>query len=1081
MRWLNSIRSLCFGALCLAAAVESSAQTYHPPTGQIYQIKDSMELRFAAMRDTMPDSLFYHEGGEYAEFQKWFRHWEVRAPQGSINTYDQVMQGYVARQAHSNSGFRSNDDPWVELGPKRRTLGMVGIGPIRNIVISDVSVDHMLCTSSSGGLFYTTDGAETWQNAGTDTEWPHSGCAHAAYYPGQTHNWYGVSAYGHERIAYIGGVYRTVNGPGAWEQAPVADYNDLNGPDTQIKKLLFDRKQTANGDHRLFIAADNGLYYSDNPAAPDPSWNYVTMGIPNSITDTFPSATVEPAVRVWDIEYLPYDPLQPTDTLCAAVKFTVHDADTVRAVWRFMLSVDNGDSWNEIQTQPAIDLSVSYATVETSAAAPNAFYCLAAKSNSWVQAYDAPTQVWTPMASGFNTTYGAGHGFGVDQFDANSIFVSHAVGVPGYLKWYYSGISHGLPATGHVDIEDVVGDANTQGVIWVANHGGVSRLAVNATTWSSTWEDKSDGLGVAEVDAMATSQNVPDYIVLGLYHDHSVITHATYEPMNWDPDYAKLAIGGDGTRCLIERSNENAVYASGQIGAWMRDDSASGPSPALNVNYISVPSQWWSEGDLNHERESHLYRATLFNEDTIHYWGNNNGVRFPKTHYNREIEINRSFTKGTSPVVVSDFAHDPKVSHPDLAVDSFNIAVWDNEMFWWVHSNPANPDHLYVSIRNWDWQSRVYRTTQIDNPDVNAVKASWEEVPHPRRVELYTNDSLRQPSLTAVAFDPEDENTIYLAYASSQFLGGYNEPYGNRMVFKMDVSDLGQYPPGDLPFDCPGTPCGDITMNLPNTFIDIGALMAEQGSDGGLYVATEAGVYFTDNKRIAAFDPAQPEDPDDMTNMSGWVKLGGALPHVSSRGIEANYQVNRVRVGLTGRGVWEHHLHCPDTLNFTETGTYGTDRYLEAMQQISSAAVVPTGLDVHYRAGEEIHLTPGFHAQNGSRFHAFIHPCDAPGNSFQPKMIQVPNAPLADMEEVDGQQSIQLFPNPATGAFTILADFIPKKGTATVRVYGPTGNLALSSAMQGPKHRVDANGLHGLYMVVVESADVQKTAKIILQ
>ncbi len=84
-------------------------------------------------------------------------------------------------------------------------------------------------------------------------------------------------------------------------------------------------------------------------------------------------------------------------------------------------------------------------------------------------------------------------------------------------------------------------------------------------------------------------------------------------------------------------------------------------------------------------------------------------------------------------------------------------------------------------------------------------------------------------------------------------------------------------------------------------------------------------------------------------------------------------------------------------------------------------------------------------------------------------------------KEGEVQEGLRLFPNPADGFFAVIADFFPEKDDANVRVYGPTGNLALSFAMQGPKHRVDASGLHGLFMVVVESAGVLKTAKIILQ
>ncbi|MBK7620720.1 MAG: hypothetical protein IPJ10_15580 [Flavobacteriales bacterium] len=168
---------------------------------------------------------------------------------------------------HNGSTFKSNNDPWQELGPKRRRNNMLGIGPIRNLIISEDNLDHMLCTSGSGGLFYTTNATTncTWQNAGTDLSWRSSGCTHAAYYPGTMDHWYGVSGGG--RIAYIGGLYRTQSGPTGWDNEPIADHADLNGPGTSIKLILFDHKLNSNSDYRLFIAANNGLYYSDDPAA----------------------------------------------------------------------------------------------------------------------------------------------------------------------------------------------------------------------------------------------------------------------------------------------------------------------------------------------------------------------------------------------------------------------------------------------------------------------------------------------------------------------------------------------------------------------------------------------------------------------------------------------------------------------------------------------------------------------------------------------------------------------------------------------------------------------------------------------
>ena len=89
-----------------------------------------------------------------------------------------------------------------------------------------------------------------------------------------------------------------------------------------------------------------------------------------------------------------------------------------------------------------------------------------------MEAYDVVTEIWTPMASGFSTGYGAGNGFGVDQVDAGSVFVSHQTG----MRWYLNGMLPITVANGHADVEDIVAHPTNQNEIWVANHGGVSKV-----------------------------------------------------------------------------------------------------------------------------------------------------------------------------------------------------------------------------------------------------------------------------------------------------------------------------------------------------------------------------------------------------------------------------------------------------------------------------------------------------------------------------------------------------------------------------------------------------------------------------
>lgn len=1079
----------CITFLLVGGTGSASAQAYSPPTGPLYQWQFANQACFDSVHAYTPDSIFYQEGGEYAEFQKYLKEWTPRlCPHGNREVHDQLMRNYHANRPATGSGNRSNEDPWWEIGPKRRTNAMIGIGPIRSIAIDATEPDNMLCTSSSGGLFYTTDAGGTWANAGTDVGWPHSGCQAAVYYPGSSTSWYAISAYalprGANMLSYVGGIFRTANLGTEWER--IGDQEDFSGPTTETQKLLFDRKLNGQSDHRLFLAATKGLYVCDNPSATDPAdalWNLVNITpVPPSFS-AWTNVSVDPAVRCYDIEYLPS---ATTSTLCAAMRFKVtHQVgvNTVTSlVWRFMLSLDNGDTWNEIANQPPIDETINFATVETSAAAPDAFYCLAERPNTvvggitvyncWVKAYDVLTSIWTDKATDFGTGFGAGHAFGVDQVNPNSVFVSRST----TMRWYLSNVNQGDVTNGHDDVEDIVGHPGVENKIWVANHGGVYLVDPSIPNCS----DHSDGLGVAEVDALSTSETNPEFLVTGLNHDNTTLTRTPYGP-GWDPDWDKITVGGDGTRCWVSRQDRNRVYSSSQSGGWKRSDNA-GTSNAASS--ISLSSQWWSEGAIHRLDADRLYRASLKNAGTYSFTTlDDDGNPVPHNGTNWRIEIVRSEDGGNTNEFISDFANMFEVARPAEVIGN-NFEAFNNGQFWWIRNTPANTDHLYVSLENWDWQQRLYRNTYATAPDPLVVKAHWEEVPHPRRALLGSGDDLREPLVAAMAFDPNEESIIYIAYSASQSGYGFNflGDHAEKMVFRMDISDI----PGDYPatgkFECGGDiPCSDLTMNLPNTTCSFDCLVYEQGSDGGLYISTEVGVYFTDNKRIAAYDPAAPQDADDLGNTAGWVRLGDALPHVDARGLEANYVINRLRVGTVGRGVWEHHLHCPDAWDFAEAGAYAQNTFLEARNDISSVATLASGLKVDYRAGNQVHLAAGFHATAGTAFHAFIHPCDIPGNSFHPKAMEVVPDEWTEGEEPEMNASMQLFPNPANGSFTVQADFVMPDASASIRIYGPTGNLVLTSTMRGPVKQIELSGLLGLYLVAVECNGVQRINKIMIQ
>lgn len=1066
--------------LSIVTSVPLFAQSNSPSTSSLADLRIREEARLDSLHQLLPDSVFYHEGGEYAKYQRWLEFWELRAPHGDMSAYDEVMMYYASAQLHDGGSFRSSVDPWVEIGPRRRRNNMTGIGPIRSIQINKIDPQHMLCNSSAGGLFYTTDGALNWDNAGTDTGWPHSGCWDQKYYPGATASIYALCAIGTEggqKISYNGGVYRTTDGGNTWDW--IADHEDLGDADpdpdisTVMQKLLFDDKMNGLSDHRLFTATSIGLFKCDDPSSSNPTWAPITVAFPNEIASAYPGATASSSVLVNDIEYLPS--ANPTSTLCASMRFANAEGTTpVFSIWRFMISMDNGETWSSIPNQPALDPTRTDYAIATTLANPNSFFCYIgapSSSNCRIEEYNV-LNGWTsaPLADNImDSPYSSRMPFAIDPFGSGMAVVAHsyfaAKKMPGVQ-------SLSTIPVGHADVEDLVFDPAVPDKLWIADHGGVSSLDLATNTWT----DHSDGLGVGEVESLSSSQNTPDYVGVALFHDHTALTRTPYSP-DWDPDWADIFTnGGDGAAILIDPLDPDRLYHAWQSGNWRRKDDAESSNSAGTSIPLPAGSnsnlQWWSMGALNKVEPAHLYRAGRMN------FGNTLGVG-GQTTPNYELEIYRSLDGGSTNIGITNLADNLEACrHAD------QLSNWNNaEQFWWLCTSPTDPNHLYVALQNYDWQQRIFRTTMCDDQDVQAVRNSWEEVPHPRRAPLGSGDLDREPLPAAIAFDPEDANIIYIAYPSSKFESAqdYASPIGAGMVYKLDVSDLSAYPATGK-FMCDGTyPCNDITMNLPNTFMGRNCLTYEQGSDGGLYLSTDVGVYFTDNKRIAGHNPLNPQDADDMGNTAGWVRLGDGLPHVISKGIEINYQINRIRTGLNGRGVWEHGLHCPTFDQYAETGSYSSNEFLEAKIDITSEALVPAGLKVNYRAGEQVHLTPGFHAAAGSHFHAFIHPCDAPGNSFKPKSATAVGPPEASMTEsptpLDG---IYAYPVPAHDQLFIHCPLLSEDDAGNVSLSNSIGQVVWQGAMLGSLAKLDVSRFHGLFLVTVRSRTLCHTVRVLI-
>lgn len=90
-----------------------------------------------------------------------------------------------------------------------------------------------------------------------------------------------------------------------------------------------------------------------------------------------------------------------------------------------------------------------------------------------------------------------------------------------------------------------------------------------------------------------------------------------------------------------------------------------------------------------------------------------------------------------------------------------------------------------------------------------------------------------------------------------------------------------------------GTTWTNISGNLPN--IPVNCLIYQNGSADGIYIGTDAGVYYTD------------------TLLAGWQFYSTGLPNVIVNDLEINYSIGKIRAGTYGRGLWESPIKQPVT------------------------------------------------------------------------------------------------------------------------------------------------------------------------
>ncbi len=181
---------------------------------------------------------------------------------------------------------------------------------------------------------------------------------------------------------------------------------------------------------------------------------------------------------------------------------------------------------------------------------------------------------------------------------------------------------------------------------------------------------------------------------------------------------------------------------------------------------------------------------------------------------------------------------------------------------------------------------------------------------------------------------------------------------------------------------------------------------------------------------------------------------------------------------------------CPTNITVTTTYNSGNNIDLEASNNITGVNIVNSGANVDYDAGNAVTLSPGFHARDGSDFHAFIDGCG--GALIANDTNEIPDGTSSalatntpDLDEL-AQLGLRNFPNPFTGQ-TSIEYVLPEDSPVTLIVSDLTGKqiAALVNNEQRTKgmHVVLFDGSNypaGMYYYTIQVGKYLKTEKMTL-
>ena len=409
-------------------------------------------------------------------------------------------------------------------------------------------------------------------------------------------------------------------------------------------------------------------------------------------------------------------------------------------------------------------------------------------------------------------------------------------------------------------------------------------------------------------------------------------THADIHALEYNPiSTSRLYCGSDGG--IYRTTNGGANWYDYSNGLVITQFYRIGTTPQ-DINKVVGGTQDNGGNTLDGTTFRHDVGADGFSA-LIDYTNVNKIYQSTHSELFRSTNNGSSFTSITPAAVLGSIWDVGWTMHPTNPATLFlgHLDIWKttNSGTSWNAMGTGNAGDKFIEIAHGiNNTSRIYGITANRVYMTNNSGSTWNNV---------TAGLPISPDYTYIAIDPTYSPRVYVSFS------GYTN--GTKVYKSTDA----------------GTNWSNWSGSLPN--IPVNCIVCDNTANDGVYVGTDVGVFYRDN------------------TMSDWVPFFQGLPNVIVNEMEINYTSNRLIAGTYGRGIWKTNLYgdCYDNIWLSSIAIYptSTTQYWAASNSIHSEwTVYPSSYNntsVTYKAGSYIRLLPGFNAQYGAIFEAFIGPC----------------------------------------------------------------------------------------------------------